>query len=71
MLALDHGDMCANWDAVVEIDDVLIEQTNAAARDSVTDAFRLIRAVQPEKCIVAVPVKIKSARAKRIAEATV
>jgi len=42
--------MRANWDAVVEIDDVLIKQADAAARDGVAGALWLVGAVYANFC---------------------
>ena len=64
--ALHDRHMRADRDAVVEINDVLVEQANAAAGNGLADGFRLGGAVQPEKGVVTVAVEIKGAGAERI-----
>ena len=65
-LALHHRHMRADWDAVVKVNYVLIEQADAAAGNGLADGFRLDGAVQPEKGIVTVAVEIKGTCAQRI-----
>src|SRR5512135_694866 len=64
--ALHYRHMGADRHAVVEIDDVLIEQADAAARDGLADSLRLGGAVQTEQRVMVVAVKIERARPKRI-----
>jgi len=44
--------MCAHRDAIIEVDDVLVEQTDAAARNGLADALGLGGAVQAEERVV-------------------
>ena len=62
-LALHHRHMRADRDVVVEIDDVLIEQANAAARDGVTDALWLVGAMHAKISVAAVTVEMERAGA--------
>ena len=47
--ALHYHHMCAYRDAVVEVNDVLIEQAEAAARNSAADGLRFIGSVKAKK----------------------
>ncbi len=64
--SLNDRHMGADRHAVVEIDDVLIEQADAARGDGLADGLRLGGAVQAEERVVAVAIKIERAGAKRI-----
>ena len=57
--ALDHRHSGTRRHAVVEIDDVLIEQAEAAARNGLADTLRFVSAMQAEKSVVTVTVKIE------------
>src|SRR6185437_16237697 len=63
--------MGAERNPVVKVDDVLVEQANAAGRNGVADALRLVGAVQAEEGVVAIAVEIKRAGAERIVDAAV
>src|SRR5690242_16186853 len=58
--------MRADRNAIVEIDDVLVEQADAARRHRMPDALRLVGAVQAEIGVVAVAIEIERAGAERI-----
>src|SRR5262249_40253054 len=59
----------AEWHAVVEVDDVLVEEPYAAARYGVADARRLVGAVQAEKCVLVALPEIEGARADGVLDA--
>src|SRR5690606_17574442 len=63
----DH--LRAGRHAGIEIDDVLVDQSNAPGRNLLADGVRLDRAVQPEMRVAAVAVEIERSRAERIVEA--
>ena len=63
--------MCADRDAIIEVDDVLVEQTNAAARDGLADGLGLSGAVQAEERVVAVAVQIERTGAEWVVGAAI
>src|SRR5208282_2385341 len=64
----DH-DRRADRNAVVKIDDVLIEQADASAGHLIADRIRLVRSVEAEVGVLIAAVEIKRSRSQRIADA--
>jgi len=63
-----HDDSRANGRPAVQVDDILVGQTNAAGRNILTDGPRLIRAMDPIKCILVVLPQVKCAGSERVCE---
>jgi len=63
-----HDDSRPNRHSVVQIDNVLIGQTNAAGRNILTNGPWLIRAVDPIKCVLVVLPEVEGAGSERIHE---
>src|SRR4029077_10541858 len=59
---LEHDDLRSDWGAVVKIDDVMIEQPNAAARHLLADRLRFDRAVKAEVGVPVAAIEVKRAR---------
>src|ERR1700729_629565 len=59
---LQHNNMRPNRSAIVEVDDVVIEQANAAARHLLADRLRLDRSVEAKIGVLIAAVEIKRAR---------
>src|SRR3954471_8422914 len=55
--------------AVVEVEDVLIEHADAAARDLLADAPGLVRAVDAEEDVAVALVEVEGTGAERVVEA--
>jgi hypothetical protein len=56
----------AEFDAIVEVNHILIGQADAARGDGSTDIFRLVGAMDAVLCVLATGIQIQSARAHRI-----
>src|SRR5690606_31391033 len=67
--AAEHDHLGAERHAVVEVDDVLVEEPDAAARYGAPDAARVRRAVQAIERLLLALVKIERACPERIVEA--
>ena len=57
----DDQYLCAQWDAVVKVDNVLICQADASVGYCLAYQPRLVRAVHPEHCVAIAAVEIKGA----------
>ena len=66
MLRLQHHHRRVRLDAIVEVDDVLVEHADAARRDRRADIFRLVGAVDAEQRILVTLIEIQGACAERI-----
>src|SRR6202453_609358 len=66
---LNHDDLRSNRGAIVELDDVVVEQANAAAGNLLADRLRFDRAMKAEVGVLIAAVEVKRARAERIVDA--
>src|SRR3984885_6973124 len=66
---LNHDDLRSDRSAIVEIDDVVIEQAYAAARHLLADRLRLDGSMEAKIGVLIAAVEIKRARAERIVDA--
>ena len=65
-MALKDDDRRAERNAIVKIDDVLIEQANAAARDRTANGRRFVGAVYSKITVAVADIKIERPRAERV-----
>src|ERR1700749_5059106 len=66
---LQHNNWRSDWSAIVKIDDVVIEQANAAAGNLLADRLRLDGSVEAKIGVLFAAVEVKRARAERIVDA--